>query len=142
MAIRASALLGVSALLAACGGATGEPAIGVASAALSTGDAIAWVRSACADQLRNHGDCESCVAHAVGQLREAGLVAGDEGGEVVSWYAHRTCCRPLGCSDVGATCGTVDDSCGGTVDCGACAAPSICFANVCVIPPQISTDGR
>ncbi len=35
-------------------------------------------------------------------------------------------CQPRTCSDLGASCGTADDGCGGSVECGGCAAPQIC----------------
>src|SRR5439155_865693 len=35
-------------------------------------------------------------------------------------------CAPKTCADLGATCGTQGDGCGGTVQCGTCASPAYC----------------
>lgn len=35
-------------------------------------------------------------------------------------------CTPLTCAGVGANCGLIGDGCGGTLDCGTCAAPKTC----------------
>ncbi|AUX44938.1 uncharacterized protein SOCE26_064080 [Sorangium cellulosum] len=40
-------------------------------------------------------------------------------------------CVPTTCAAVGATCGTVSDGCGDTLDCGSCAAGSTCQAGQC-----------
>lgn len=42
-------------------------------------------------------------------------------------------CRPTTCSAQGKTCGTISNGCGGTLDCGTCAAGMACgTSNVCV----------
>jgi hypothetical protein len=47
-------------------------------------------------------------------------------------------CIPLACNDVVNACGTMPDTCGGTVECGGCAAPDECggagLANICGDP--------
>ena len=47
-------------------------------------------------------------------------------------------CTPLSCALAGKNCGTIADGCGGTLDCGTCAAPLTCggrgVANVCATP--------
>lgn len=47
-------------------------------------------------------------------------------------------CRPLACDDVRDACGAMPDTCGGTVQCGTCAAPKECggggLPNVCGDP--------
>lgn len=44
-------------------------------------------------------------------------------------------CVPVTCSSQGKNCGSLSDGCGGTLDCGSCAAPATCggsgIANVC-----------
>ena len=44
-------------------------------------------------------------------------------------------CDPRGCADVGATCGTISDGCGDTVECGSCPPGEVCGGggtpNVC-----------
>lgn len=40
-------------------------------------------------------------------------------------------CQPLSCEDAGAMCGSVDDGCGGTMDCGGCEEGIECVANTC-----------
>jgi photosystem II stability/assembly factor-like uncharacterized protein len=46
-------------------------------------------------------------------------------------------CTPKSCASVGANCGTINDGCGGTRDCGTCAAPQTCGGdgapNVCSV---------
>jgi hypothetical protein len=48
-------------------------------------------------------------------------------------------CTPTTCAAQGATCGTIPDGCGNTLDCGSCAAPQTCggggTANVCGCTP-------
>ena len=39
---------------------------------------------------------------------------------------HGEGCSPKSCLQVGAACGSIDDGCGGTVDCGSCTAPDTC----------------
>lgn len=35
-------------------------------------------------------------------------------------------CRPRGCAELGADCGTPSDGCGGTLSCGGCSSPATC----------------
>lgn len=44
-------------------------------------------------------------------------------------------CTPTTCSAKGAACGTVEDGCGGTLNCGSCGYPYRCDTNKCVVPP-------
>lgn len=45
-------------------------------------------------------------------------------------------CVPLSCQSASATCGTVPDGCGGTVECGSCREGSVCSdRNQCVAQP-------
>ncbi len=44
-------------------------------------------------------------------------------------------CTPKTCADVGATCGEVDDGCGGTLSCGTCSGTKSCQNNSCVDVP-------
>lgn len=48
-------------------------------------------------------------------------------------------CTPLTCAELGAECDLIDDGCGGTLDCGACAAGEVCgldAPNVCSPAPD------
>lgn len=49
-------------------------------------------------------------------------------------------CVPLTCEDAEATCGMLDDGCGGTVECGTCGDGMVCVANVCSCPPDEAED--
>ena len=40
-----------------------------------------------------------------------------------------TACVPRTCKEIGATCGTISDRCGGTIDCGACSSIGVCNAS-------------
>jgi hypothetical protein len=42
-----------------------------------------------------------------------------------------SCCTPTTCAAEGIECGTISDECGGTLNCGACAADAICDEGVC-----------
>lgn len=55
-------------------------------------------------------------------------------------------CLATSCESAGATCGTIDDGCGASLECGTCGAWTSCEANVCVtascVPTEAdSTDG-
>lgn len=47
-------------------------------------------------------------------------------------------CTPVTCAELEATCGELDDGCGGTLACGSCNHPAVCggrgAANLCAIP--------
>ncbi len=45
-------------------------------------------------------------------------------------------CVPVGCLELQAECGAIDDGCGATITCGSCAAPSICENHACVCVPD------
>lgn len=59
-----------------------------------------------------------------------------DGGPCVGPGCSSSCVKKT-CADLGANCGTVSDGCGGTLDCGGCAAPATCGAggqaNVCAV---------
>lgn len=42
------------------------------------------------------------------------------------------CCTPKTCSDLGKSCGTWDDGCGGTLNCGTCSSGQVCISGSCV----------
>lgn len=44
-------------------------------------------------------------------------------------------CTPTTCAAKAATCGFIDDGCGGKVNCGDCSYPYLCKANQCELPP-------
>lgn len=47
--------------------------------------------------------------------------------------ASKTCaCEPLVCMT--GSCGTLEDVCGGAIECGACAGTELCFSNLCSTP--------
>lgn len=52
-------------------------------------------------------------------------------------------CVPVTCAARGASCGSVDDGCGGTLDCGGCAGLAVCGGqgvdNVCALPEDDRT---
>jgi len=53
-------------------------------------------------------------------------------------------CAPKTCSDLGYNCGTADDGCGATINCGACPDGKTCSAGKCVancIPQTCATQG-
>lgn len=51
-------------------------------------------------------------------------------------------CVPLTCESAGASCGELDDGCGGTIECGACADGTACVDNACGCPPDESEDNE
>jgi hypothetical protein len=54
-------------------------------------------------------------------------------------------CVPTTCKDQGATCGSIDDACGGRLHCGDCATGQVCgdelHPNVC-LPTQSCPLGK
>jgi len=46
------------------------------------------------------------------------------------------CCTPTTCAGRNATCGSIDDGCGGTLDCGSCSGFDSCVNNVCQCTPK------
>ncbi len=45
-------------------------------------------------------------------------------------------CVPLTCAEAGASCGPLEDGCGGTLDCGTCADGTACVDGSCGCPPD------
>jgi hypothetical protein len=63
----------------------------------------------CPGSWRCHsGFCERETCPSPGRRSRSGRAAGDE------------CCLPKTCAELGKTCGTWDDGCGGTITCGEC----------------------
>jgi hypothetical protein len=127
-----------------CGSSTGggEP-VGVASSA-STYGCLAAVHVACDGELKNHGDCVSCVAHAVQDLAACSGLSGAEEAKIIVLFAHREeacACVPTSCAAQGATCGTMADGCGSTMDCGTCPNGQACGSNyACVCTPSTCSE--
>jgi hypothetical protein len=75
------------------------------------------VRNRCGDGIcRQHETCSSCPADC-GPCPDAGPGV--------------DACVPTTCSAAGATCGSIANGCGGTLDCGTCAAGQSCVGNTC-----------
>ena len=48
-------------------------------------------------------------------------------------------CQPsVTCASAGASCGPIDDGCGGTLDCGSCSGTDLCEGNQCVCQPSVT----
>ncbi|WP_437910899.1 hypothetical protein WME95_24940 [Sorangium sp. So ce327] len=118
-----------------------EPVPGVAREALSALTPFEQVQAACAGDYTNEHQCMTCVARAVAQLRQSGVITK---GTLVSAFvqpcsAH---CIPTSCTIASKNCGSFSDLCGGTLDCGTCSPPAICggggIPNVCGQPPSCS----
>ncbi len=74
-----------------------------------------------------------CTLYECGVEPVCGKVCGTcEGGDVCAEPPDEepgllmTCCTPISCDELGATCGVHDDGCGGTVTCGDCAGGRTC----------------
>ncbi len=77
---------------------------------------------------------------------------GSEEEEGSARSVRRDACEPATCTEAGAECGSIDDGCGGTRSCGACAAPLTCggggVANQCggvgwsEVPTDVTDDLR
>ncbi|MBI3073043.1 MAG: hypothetical protein HYY84_13095, partial [Deltaproteobacteria bacterium] len=50
------------------------------------------------------------------------------------------CCQATTCAVAGKNCGTIDDGCGGVLNCGSCGAGQLCVANVCGCTPESDGD--
>ncbi|MFH0900402.1 MAG: SUMF1/EgtB/PvdO family nonheme iron enzyme [Pseudomonadota bacterium] len=65
--------------------------------------------------------------------------AGLDGAGAIDAATDGTVCVPITCAGAGKDCGTVNDGCGGSIDCGACQYPDLCGgsgkANVCGCAP-------
>lgn len=108
--------------------------LGMAASALTPTE---QVESMCKGQFKNRGQCVSCVAHAVEQLRDQGMISEAEGGQIVSSFAQGACkdaCIPTTCAIEGASCDNISDLCGGTLTCGTCNPPDTCVAGTCQPP--------
>src|SRR5262245_31762019 len=155
----AAALVGFSAVGASCGSADGdetdraENALANRASLLVTvqgvaSPAIATVRVSSSSGTVFEGTVQTSTSlslregtYSVDGLPLAGhgdpaaisisLARGDAKGVTV----HYASCVPTSCVAKGANCGTVSDGCGGTLNCGTCAAPSTCggggVPNVC-----------
>jgi hypothetical protein len=97
----------------------------VISAPLTDDQARDEVRRACPGPQKNHGQCVSCAAHALNDLRDANRISGAQKGSLQSWFAQNGCdgCAPTTCPAQGDICGsTMPDGCGGTLSCDFCPA--------------------
>jgi len=98
-----------------------------------------------ADPLLKPRYYESCVLLASGRVLVAGGFALGESGQATSAeILDFGQCAPATCQALGKNCGTIADGCGGSLDCGTCAAGLLCSANVCVAcaPATCATLGR
>ena len=83
------------------------------------------------DGCGNTINCGTCTA--------PDTCGGGGGGPAQAWnrcdHFIKSPCSPKTCLQLGATCGTVGDGCGGVLHCGTCTAPNSCggggVANVC-----------
>ncbi len=83
-----------------------------------------------------------CSAGVVVDACVPGIAAAHDdcgnGDEDCDGYVDEDCCVPATCAAIGANCGAESDGCGGTLNCGACAAPETCggggTTNVCGVP--------
>jgi len=69
------------------------------------------------------GEDEICAG---GQCYCAWLPCGDDCCGPEETCFDEACCAPTTCEDLGATCGTPDDGCGGLLDCGGCEGDAVC----------------
>jgi hypothetical protein len=94
--------------------------IGLTSAGKTKGDVIVIAQASVADSVVASGWITLRLGNS-GSVHLAAACAGDGGCDCV-----RTTCAQLS-----ATCGTVQDGCGGVLDCGACTGSDVCApANV------------
>ncbi|HMI88029.1 MAG TPA: hypothetical protein VK550_28290 [Polyangiaceae bacterium] len=73
----------------------------------------------------------------IGEDRDAGRDAADDGGLIADSYARDACPTSTCAPPNGRYCGVVGDGCGGSVDCGSCPSGQVCGArvpNVCDAP--------
>jgi len=95
-----------------------------------------------------NGTCaksKACIAGAVSGCRVCdnnGLVWVDtdsrcSSGQVCVAGICQSACAPKTCLDLGYDCGTASDGCGGTLNCGACAAGKICENGACIVSEAV-----
>ncbi|MFH1531665.1 MAG: hypothetical protein ABIK09_13145 [Pseudomonadota bacterium] len=103
-------------------------------------DSNLYVVSDCGDVNANciAGDediCSNCTEDVTVALTAGAtyyiIVDGFSGASNVGAYTLTVDCVPDTCSDLGYECGSWDDGCGGTVDCGGCGAGVACNAGTC-----------
>ena len=66
---------------------------------------------------------------------------GCDDGNTVDGDGCSSSCQPeicLTCATAGASCGSLDDGCGATLDCGVCSGTDTCQANQCVCTPSVT----
>jgi hypothetical protein len=88
---------------------------------------MTWCSGACVDLQTSVANCGTCGhACAPGQTCTSGTC--------------QTSCTPKTCAELGATCGSLSDGCGGTLNCGTCPPGQTCggggVANQCGTTPQ------
>jgi hypothetical protein len=81
------------------------------------------------DQCTVDSDCDACEQCDAGVCRATCLPQQRcQNGQCVGSGS----CRPTTCAEQDAACGTIDDGCRGTLDCGSCGGTTpICVENVC-----------
>src|SRR5580658_3858027 len=135
--VRAAALCVASAvgLLAASCGGVGDA--GLLDASHADGPAFSSVQTGCAPRsCQASGYTCGQNADGCGNLVDCGACAGDEycGGGGFSRCGtgdggapgDAGACVPKTCVELGLTCGSNADGCGGVLDCGTCTAPAVC----------------
>jgi len=113
---------------------------------ISLGVILAFSASACQNTCLNSGD-KQCATATVNNTTYSGhKICGDYNNDGCrEWsgiYAcpsgkvcnpvDYSCCTPATCSGLGHQCGTWSDGCGGTLNCGTCAANQTCQSGHCV----------
>jgi hypothetical protein len=138
---RAAAALLATAALAACGGSPQESTaskVETTASALSTLDATALVQAACKRSFATRNACEACVDAQAGAFVKQKAITRRQAENIEDAFAHGACrarCIPTTCAIEGASCGSIPDLCGGTLDCGtACGTGAAlnlqrCFCN-------------
>ncbi len=94
------------------------------------------------DSQTDNNHCGACTTKCTGgQTCKTGACA-CAAGQV---FFNGSCCTPKTCSQLGKNCGSVSDTCGGTLSCGTCTSPETCAGggtpNVCgcTAEPQSTT---
>lgn len=123
------------------------------SSAVGNPEALATVGQLCPGPFKNSGQCLSCAAHVLNELKKTGQITGAQHGQIMSELANNGCPSSSCTSDpvdvtCAGKCGLLTDNCGSPVDCGTsqCVAPAICGAvspNVCgCIPTTCQAQGQ